>query len=281
MDPRIFCIDATKALKAQNYGWLNAIHYLAPTDLAGVGNVCPHASAGCAALCLGWFAGHAAIGRTNIVRKARIERTRAFMHDRAAYLLLMVQRIDLLKARARRERMKLCVRLNGASDIGWEGIRFTIRRDKRGRAVECKLGSLAGGRTFFEHYRDVVFVDYTKDVRRALRHAEGERPPNYHLTFSRSESNESDCRRVLLAGGNVAVVFAEDPACPAKPLSYTFCEGDKLALTRVVLDGDLHDLRHLDPVGGVVIGLSPKGRAARKDTTGFVVRKSHTNGKDD
>jgi hypothetical protein len=43
-----------------------------------------------------------------------------------------------------------------------------------------------------------------------------------------------------------------------------------------VIDGDQHDLRHLDPRGavGVVIGLSPKGRKAKKDMRGFVVRNA-------
>jgi hypothetical protein len=38
------------------------------------------------------------------------------------------------------------------------------------------------------------------------------------------------------------------------------------------VDGDKHDLRHLDPRGGFVVALSPKGRIAKKDKTGFVVR---------
>lgn len=38
-----------------------------------------------------------------------------------------------------------------------------------------------------------------------------------------------------------------------------------------VIDGDEHDLRHLDP-RGVIVGLTPKGRKAKRDTSGFVVR---------
>jgi hypothetical protein len=38
-----------------------------------------------------------------------------------------------------------------------------------------------------------------------------------------------------------------------------------------VIDGDTHDLRHLDPKG-VVVGLSPKGNKAKHDRSGFVVR---------
>jgi hypothetical protein len=37
-----------------------------------------------------------------------------------------------------------------------------------------------------------------------------------------------------------------------------------------VIDGDAHDLRHLDP-RGVVVALSPKGPKAKKDKSGFVI----------
>jgi hypothetical protein len=41
-----------------------------------------------------------------------------------------------------------------------------------------------------------------------------------------------------------------------------------------VIDGDKHDLRHLDAKGGFIVGLSPKGRKAKRDTSGFVVTHS-------
>ena len=41
MQNRIYSMDNSKAIKAQGFGWLNAIHYMAPADLAGVGNLCP------------------------------------------------------------------------------------------------------------------------------------------------------------------------------------------------------------------------------------------------
>jgi hypothetical protein len=62
---------------------------------------------------------------------------------------------------------------------------------------------------------------------------------------------------VLAAGGNVAVVFAGP--FPAEYLGYP------------VINGDAHDLRHLDG-RSVVVALSPKGRKAKADTSGFVVR---------
>jgi hypothetical protein len=236
---RIFSTDSPKAIKANAYGYLNAIHYLAPVTLAGVGNVCGNESAGCAALCLGWFSGQASMVHdlehdTNATRASRIAKTRAFMHDRRAYLRAMHREITKLARKAHRQGRKLCVRLNGSSDIAWEAIRLD-------------------GKSLFEWFPTVQFVDYTKNARRFARPL----PPNYRLTFSRSETNESFCVPLLVQGVNVAIVFAG-----AKPERWNGF---------VVIDGDAHDLRHLDP-NGVVVGLSPKGSRAKKDASGFVVR---------
>jgi len=40
MKNRIFSTDSAKAIKAQGFGYVNAIHYLAPSDLSGV-DLCP------------------------------------------------------------------------------------------------------------------------------------------------------------------------------------------------------------------------------------------------
>jgi hypothetical protein len=246
---RFFSLDSPKAIKARAFGYLNAINYMAPAATAGVGNLCPHASKGCLALCLGWYSGQAGMvshqNKLNDVRRSRIAKARMFMRDRKAFIAEMIAGIEQAQRAAKRQGLKLCVRLNGATDIAWES-----------------MGDLDGF-TVFANFPDVQFVDYTKSVRRALQAAAGQRsagypwPPNYHLTFSRSETNEADCERVLAAGGNVAVVFAGE-----KPLIY---------LNAPVMDGDVHDLRHLDD-RGVIVGLSPKGVRARRDRTGFVVR---------
>jgi hypothetical protein len=240
MQNRIFSFDDNaKAAKAAAFGYLNAIHYLAPAESGGAGNLCAFASPGCIALCLGWFSGHAAIGEVNNVRDSRIAKTRRFMHDRAAYMVDVVRSIEGLQAKAAARKVKLCVRLNGSSDVPWESIKT------------------AGGRSLLQLFDGVQFVDYTKSVKRALRHARGEMPSNYHLTFSRSEVNESDCDAVLAAGGNVAVVSSL-----ARPAMWRGI---------ATIDGDKHDLRHLDG-RGVVVWLSPKGAKAKKDSSGFVVR---------
>jgi hypothetical protein len=230
---RFFSVDSPKAVKAQKYGWLNAINYMSPHRLAGVGNLCPHASKGCIALCLGEHSGNAALYPA--VLKSRIAKAQLMMRDRPQFLKEMTAGIRRARATAKRQKLCLCVRLNGATDIAWERLAPHIFADNA----------------------DLQFVDYTKSPKRAIEHAQGKLPANYHLTFSRSETNEAQCLEVLAAGGNVAVVFAGP--FPAEYLGYP------------VINGDAHDLRHLDG-RNVVVALSPKGRKAKADTSGFVVR---------
>ena len=245
MQNRIFSVDSAKAIKAQSFGYLNAIHYMAPASMAGVGNLCPKATASCQALCLGWYSGQASMvahdSDLNSVRKSRIDKARRFMRDRAAYMRDVVRSIELAQGKARRMGLKLCVRMNGSTDIAWEGIACT-RGDTRFPNLMLA-------------FPDVQFVDYTKIAARLARAL----PDNYSLTLSRTEANDGDVVRIVTSGlGNAAVVFDSVPA-----------QWQGLP----VIDGDKHDLRHLDPQG-VIVGLTPKGAKARRDASGFVVRNA-------
>lgn len=228
-----------KTKKGRSKGYSSAILHLAPYNLSGY-QVCQNASAGCAATCLN-TAGHGGIVRrgetTNDVQRARIARTRWLFSDRPGFMLQLFSEIETHVRRATRNGLTPVVRLNGTSDLPWERI------------------TGPGGRTAFEAFGSIQFYDYTKVTSRALLHAAGRMPANYHVTFSRSEVNGLDVDTVIRAGGNVATVFARE-----LPASW---QG-----TRVV-NGDLDDLRFLDP-DGVIVGLKAKGKA-RRDTSGFVV----------
>jgi hypothetical protein len=223
-----------------------AILYLAPSDASGIANTCVDASDGCRTSCL-FKAGRG--GFDPAVPAARIERTKHLKEDRAGFNVRLVKETVAHRARAGRKQMLCALRPNGTSDLPWE---------------HYKLGD---GRTLMQTFRDVQFYDYTKSARRALKHARGEMPSNYHLTFSRSEVNEADCREVLDAGGNIAVVFK---ICDCKrPCKHEIQDGVYTYMGRPVINGDRDDLRFLDPAG-VVVGLKAKG-PAKKDTSGFVV----------
>ena len=238
---KFFSTDSAKAIKADKYGWLNAINYMAPHDTAGVGNLCPNASEGCKALCLGMYSGQAAMvsdleNGTNAVRESRIAKSQYFMNERQAFMGEMAHHIKAMIRKADRENKKLAVRPNGSSDIAFEYIKGY------------------NGQTLPEQFPDIQFVDYTKSLKRMLN---PNRPSNYHLTFSLSESNMHEAIHVLANRKNVAVVFGDG-------LPDTF-------MGHRVIDGTEHDLRHLDPQP-VIVGLDPKGKKAKADTSGFVVR---------
>jgi len=125
---------------------------------------------------------------------------------------------------------------------------------------------MSDGRTILETFPDVQFYDYTKHPERALKNARGEHPANYHLTFSRSETNDADVARVLTAGGNVAAVLK---FCGCKRTCKHETPDGLEYYGRPVVSGDHDDLRPLDP-RGVIVGLKAKG-LARTDTSGFVI----------
>lgn len=220
-----------KTIKSDNagLGYLTAIQYLAPHTVSGF-NTCKHASVGCAKGCLNT----AGRGKTNIVQQARIKRTNLFFNNKALYKFTLYEEIQAFVKRCNRLGEKPAIRLNGTSDLPWEDIFPDM----------------------FIKFDNVQFYDYTKYVNRMLNFVKGKLPDNYHLTFSRSESNDKECLEILNNRGNVAVVFN------SKSLPKTWKRFK-------VNNADSHDLRFLDPFG--VQGLYAKGRA-KKDTSGFVVK---------
>lgn len=222
-----------KIVKGEKFGYKSFILHLAPYTLAGFSNVCPKATAGCIAGCLN-TAGHGGMfkeGGTNFVQEARKRRTRMFFENREQFMLALVSDIKNGIKLAGKYGLTPCFRLNGTSDISWEKY-------------------LLNGKNVFEHFPDIQFYDYTKVLGRKVDHI-----ANYHLTFSRAESNDSDVQKAIAAGMNIAVVFNKLP---------------DTYLGLPVVDGDISDVRFEDP-NQVVVGLKAKGRA-RKDTSGFVVR---------
>jgi hypothetical protein len=234
----------SKTIKGTSFGFLTGILYMAPGNLAGVGNVCPHASAGCLSSCL-FTAGRAGIFKA--INEARINRTRFFYYERAAFLAQLAGEISAVVRKANREGLSPVIRLNGTSDLPWEKLAPDL----------------------FTQFPDVTFYDYTKNLRRVVAWSKGEFPKNYSLTFSLSESNRDHAETAIAAGVNVAVVY-DGPTIQGKPLALN--NGMK---PRPWFSADESDLRFLDSVGKDGRGrfgiLKAKGKA-RKDQTGFVVR---------
>jgi hypothetical protein len=217
----------TKTNKSLALGYANYILHLAPANTSGR-NVCPGSSKGCRAACLNfsgrgqWLENKQGL---NPIHKARIEKTKYFFNDRGGFLDQLRKEINLAINREIKRGLVPVFRLNGTSDIRFENYGI------------------------FESFPDIQFYDYTKlSNRRNL-------PGNYKLTFSRSESNQSQVKEAFSNGMNVAAAFRDElpPIYRGIP----------------VINGDLHDLRFLDPAG-VYVGLIAKG-PAKKDKSGFVI----------
>lgn len=214
-----------KTSKGEKLGILTGILYLAPAKISGY-EVCPMRSAGCTAACL-YTAG---MGAFSNVQQARIKKTKMFFEQREEFFKLLHKDIKSLIAKAKKENLVPAIRLNGTSDINW--VRFKL----------------------FEQYPEVQFYDYTKMLNHLTKDV-----ANYHITFSKNESNDLDCKIALERGYNVAVVFNTKKGLSLPPFWNDY----------PVYDGDDTDVRFYDP-DNHVIGLRAKGMA-KKDNSGFVI----------
>lgn len=214
-----------KTSKGEKLGILTGILYLAPAKISGY-EVCPMRSAGCTAACL-YTAG---MGAFSNVQQARIKKTKMFFEQREEFFKLLHKDIKSLIAKAKKENLVPAIRLNGTSDINW--VRFKL----------------------FEQYPEVQFYDYTKMLNHLTKDV-----ANYHITFSKNESNDVDCKIALERGYNVAVVFNTKKGLSLPPFWNDY----------PVYDGDDTDVRFYDP-DNHVIGLRAKGMA-KKDNSGFVI----------
>jgi len=183
------------------------------------GKLCKRASSGCLKSCLNY----SGMGAIKNVQFARARKTAFFWNDLFGFIDQLHSEIDKAVKKAKKLNLTPAFRLNLTSDIPWECYGVP------------------------QNWSNVQFFDYSKYHDRHL-------PDNYHLTFSKSESNDKLAKQWLARGGNVAVVFDN---VPEEHWGYQ------------VVNGDEDDLRFLDP-DNVIVGLKAKGKA-KKDKTGFVV----------
>jgi hypothetical protein len=221
--------DDHKTIKGVKFGFLTGILYLAPSNESGVINTCPNASKGCREACL-YTAGR---GIMSPVKAARVKKTVMFAQEREKFMQFLVDDIIRGMRQAKKKGLEFVVRLNGTSDIAWEKIPYGVFKN------------------VMEAFPQIRFYDYTKSPARILTYLTGGMPSNYHLTFSRSESNALMAKNLFEDGANVAIVYVDIPKHER------------------VIDGDISDLRFLDPANSIV-ALKAKGKA-KKDTSGFVV----------
>ena len=206
-------------------GLHSAILYLWPDF-----KLCGDATKACMASCLVSTSGRATWDLA--IPRARKNRSRFFHSLPITFLVQIEREIRNLVIRASKLGLVPALRPNGGSDTNAFDYLHAM-------------------------FPSVQFWDYTKSVERMRLYLRGQFAPNYHLTFSRSETNDQDSLDVLSSGGNVAVVF-RNKDIPVAWFGYP------------VINGDAYDYRWLDP-SNVVVGLSAKGSIAKSDSSGLVV----------
>lgn len=216
--------SSVKVEKGRKVGILTAILYLAPANSAPIArngsrvNLCPSASAGCRAGCLGEHAGRMV---QSGVRNARNWKTTLYFAHPALFGRILSRELKALQRRGKRLGMPVAVRLDGTSDLG-----------------------LADRYRFPSEFPSIMFYDYTKV---ATRVQEGDYRPNRHYTYSASERPESATvvEQALAAGHSVAAIVSSLPKTGAEWRKLLKSVGGKDRPTTVI-DGDETDARFLD-----------------------------------
>lgn len=212
--------DTAKAVKAQEQRWMNAVLYLTPSTKIGLPgvNLCGADTAACRLACLD---DSGRLGRI-FGQKAMAARTLYLVFHQELFIERLFIEIESLERFCNRYGMKLALRLNGTSDRPWESARY-------GKLIPAIM----------DVFPRVRLYDYTKHFMRATpRYRKYHGIESYHVTFSFSGSNWTQCQKLLQEKINVAVPFAR--TFPKHFRRYR------------VHDGDSHDLRFLDPTPRIV-----------------------------
>ena len=187
-------------------------------------NACPGASEACKASCLA-FSGFGTMPGTIAKRLAR---TLAFIASPSLFIRELHREIEKEAKKASKKGETLGIRLNVFSDHVWE-------------KIAPDLFNIEG----------VQFYDYTK-LRPSVRK---DRPSNYYLTQSWTDTDTEERLSERLSAGNLAVPF----------LTGKNGRFPEYYRGLPVIDGDSHDYRPADPAG-VIVGLRVKGKAGSRPT---------------
>lgn len=234
---KLMTMANTKSPKGESLGFLQAMLYLQPNTLGGGKTLCPHSTPSCEAMCL---AG-AGLSGLPVQMRAKQRRTDFYLTDPLGFYEAVARDIRKLVDIAKAENMTPCVRLNGTSDVIHERTAPWLFRD----------------------FASVSFHDYSK-IPLHLRRP----PPNYHLTYSIGGAEDME-RAVgyLRAGHSVAVVVPEELQAQLTGMELRL--GDA---TCGFINGDLHDLRFLDPPSSIVL-LRPKGHVLTDLVRPYIARE--------
>jgi hypothetical protein len=184
------------------------------------------------------YAGQNAAALYNTQRK--VQQTLALLNEPEAFLRILSSAIAQHECTAPTEGFEPFMRLNVLSDIPWEIVAPWL----------------------FERFRGLQFYDYTKVPDRDV-------PGNYDLTFSFSGTNIKQTRDEIEKGSKIAVVFLANRKRSGRWEAWKRARGEiKIPLPETfwglpVIDGDISDVRPLDPSPSIV-GLRWKPVSGRR-----------------
>lgn len=202
---------------------------LAPAKLSGK-NLCGHNSPGCTNICI--F--NEGFGKFQNVKDARLRRSHLFINNFPLFRSHLLKDLESLERWSRKYESEVYFRLNVYSDLDYMKL--------IPEAFDIPLN----------------YYDYTKNSSRFGVYLAKKAPKNYDLIFSRSENNESDCRKFLKMGGNIACVWRDYNKVPTSFMGYPVIDG---------VSSDLWWLGQHSKVGS----LKALGQKALADATGFVL----------
>ena len=198
-------------------------------------NMCAEYSPGCIKACLKKAGMN--VMPTHVA--ARVRKTLFYLNEQEEFHRQADKELEALKRKAAREDMIPATRPNTLSDVPQLGIRIAT------------------------DHPDLQVYDYTKRLKWWRKHSE-ERPDNYAVVLSRSETNE-DLWNELMSTGDWAGAVVFDTKDPAEfPTHY---------MGFPVENGDASDSRWKTP-RGTVVGLTLKGTNEAKQKardSGFAV----------
>lgn len=191
--------SSQKIEKGRKENFDTLVLYLSASKNAGK-DLCSFASTGCRLACL-VESGHRLLEKRagkDKINISRIVKSWIAIYRKDLAESVLIEEIKLASKRAKKNKKKFAVRLNGTSDIDWSNI--------------------------YNSFPDVQFYDYTKDPNRIDL-------PNYHLTFSFSNNAKSRLkhyRQALSRGQSIAfpVVSTDVDQALSLPDCYSMDETD-------------------------------------------------------
>ena len=242
--------SSTKTLKGEKYGWETYILYMSPAKQNSYGkNLCSQSTEGCRSACL-YNAGR---GVFTSVQQARVRKADWFIKDSWSFMSQLYKELVNLDKRREKNKLNICVRFNGTTDIPIENIKLYEY----------------GAKNIMELFPEIVFYDYTKISNRFNNVL----PRNYHLTFSYSGENKKEALQLLKKGHNVSVVFdtQKSTQLPKRLWNHRVYSADESDLR--FLDKKLYGSTRLKRgmIGGLTYKI-PRGKKVDITNSKFVVK---------